>query len=207
MDLSEFASQVETFLPAYLSAADYRDVVEELRKYPDTRNLYWYWQELGNLSDPLPLQGDCWSGIPIRDYESGKKKHVKAIILSNSCDISSSNTDWEDRNAILSPIMRLDAYQKEVAELKGTERADSVSSAIRKQELSRVMYFPPHGIEDEFIALLDDIYMVPLRDFYHSKDTCFFRLNNAGFFVFLLKLSIHFTRMQENVARSGDPTV
>ena len=66
------------------------------------------------------------------------------------------------------------------------------------------MFYLPKGgaLEDEYVALLDDLHSIPAHAFERvAEKKKLFTLSMVGFYLFLLKLSVHFCRFHENVAR------
>ena len=65
------------------------------------------------------------------------------------------------------------------------------------------MFFFPEvpGELEESVALLDDIHAHPLANFIECQRTRLFCLSQYAFYIFILKLSIHFSRFQEDVVR------
>lgn len=75
--------------------------------------------------------------------------------------------------------------------------------AIREQNVTTIFYLPQEGtLDDEYIALLDDVHTIPATAFDPSQNNDkVFTLSMFGFYLFLLKLSVHFCRFHEEVAR------
>lgn len=202
MDRSEFARTVRTFLPAYLSAQEYREVIKQLEDYPHIRDIYWV---TGSSHSPdQVLQGDAWSGVTVRDVETGATKKVRAIIISNSCDIDPDNKGRPFRRISVVPLIKLSKFERLLLEHYTEGSVRDKLEGIRNQKHSDILYFPPpEGVAEERIAVLDDVHSMSIEGFNSEKNELDFRLNNAGFYVLLLKLSIHFTRIQESVNRSS----
>jgi hypothetical protein len=77
-------------------------------------------------------------------------------------------------------------------------------AAIKRQEVTSIFYFPANaqGSED-YIARLDELYSIPLKAHEaQPQRERVFNLSMVGFYLFLVKLSIHFCRFQEEVVRS-----
>ena len=75
--------------------------------------------------------------------------------------------------------------------------------AIREQRVTTMFYLPKGGsLEEEYVALLDDLHTVPARIFEQvAERKKLFTLSLVGFYLFVLKLSVHFCRLHEEVAR------
>jgi hypothetical protein len=190
--------QIKIHFPKYLVPEEKSQLFEELKKFPEKLNFYM----LNKLEEEY-LQGDGWKGFVAVNFNSLEKREVSGAILSNSCDIDPKNSSSRDRAILFSPLIKLAKYQA-LLKRAGKSEGDIENTirAIRNQEISYIFYFPPYGdIMDESIILLDNIYQHPLTDFLQRDKYKTFSLQQTAFYLFLLKLSIHFTRFQENVHR------
>jgi len=185
-------------LPPFLSAEGKRELIAQLRRYPDNFE-YFGWAP----SDPEAIQGDGWSGLTLFDFETAEREKVQGLILSNSCDIAAANAPMLDQRVAFAPILELSRYQEFIVEAGKTPRqADEYVAQIRRQEIHRLFYLPSiHGLFEESIVALDNIHSIPLEEFSRSSVHRVFSLSMYGWYVLLVKLSIHFTRMAENVDR------
>lgn len=124
-------------------------------------------------------------------------------MLSNSCDISPDNDLPLAPNVTFVPLVRLDRYDDLLKAAGQTEQQrDSVMQAMRRQEITSLMHLPPiQGVMPESVALFTDVRSHPVENFRVMERSRLFRLSDFGFYLFLLKLSIHFTRMLEGVER------
>jgi hypothetical protein len=77
--------------------------------------------------------------------------------------------------------------------------------AIRKQRITSLFYLPKGGqLDEDHIALLDDLHNVPLATFEASTSRSkLFTLSQMGAYLFLLKISIHFCRFSEDLSRDS----
>ena len=80
---------------------------------------------------------------------------------------------------------------------------DEKFAAIRAQKTSSLFFLPSGGpLADDHIVRLDDAHSMPVAA--HSAATDrekLLTLSNTGFYMLVLKLSIHFCRLQEKVNR------
>ena len=188
------------FLPKYLSADQQRGLYSELKNFPNS-NFTFYDQSVRFKNDLL--QGDGWKGLTAINFMSLDKKDISGIIISNSCDIDITNTRDFDINILFAPLVKLGDFRQLL--LKSGQDPTAVENKIhdiKRQYNSSIFYLPecPHVFE-ESIVLLDDIHRHPLSDFAQKKKTKLSTLTMAAFYLFLIKLSIHFHRVQENVPR------
>ena len=196
---NEIFDQIRLFLPKYLSAEETRELFSALAKFPHNQAFYL-------LRSQFPddcLQGDGWKGFVAIEFFSGTRKGISAMILSNSCDIAQENARDFPINILFAPLIRLQAYIDRLVSLgKSISEIDTIVANIKSQRVSSIFYLPPctGGIDDS-IVLLDDIHTQPLKNFLQNQPTRLFTLNQYGFYILLIKLSIHFSRFREGVHR------
>ena len=77
-------------------------------------------------------------------------------------------------------------------------------TSIKEQKVTGIFFLPAGGgLQEDHIALLDDIYTMPGKVFEEEKaKSKAFTLSQIGFYLFVFKLSVHFCRFQEQVARN-----
>lgn len=186
------------YLPHYLNDGDKRALYEELRKFPEKT------QYFASSEDQSPLQGDAWRPFAFRDFSSGDMREVAGIVISNSCDIDPANTPDGAQHLLFAPLMKLDGLRARFAQAGlSDEKAEDILRAIRRQEKSDFLYLPANGDTPETFVRLDDIHPQPLSVFLTTKPVRLFSLSYAGFFILLIKLAIHFTRINERVVRGS----
>ncbi len=196
MDIT--AEDIKEHIPYYLTQADKDGLIKALKDFPDKMNYY-----TTKHQDEL-LQGDGWNSLDIINLETTERKSIKGIILSNSCDISPENPRDIPARIVFAPIIPLSLYkdllsQKDIK----AEKISSKISSIKQQKITSLFYLPKGGcLNSDYIAVLDDLHTIPAHYFYKKTDRKKeFTLSQAGFYLFLLKLSIHFCRFHENVFR------
>jgi hypothetical protein len=196
---ADFFEQVKLFLPKYLTPQQKSDLFAELSKFPDNMAFY-----LSNAiwNDQI-LQGDGWRGFVAVNFATAERKTVAGVVISNSCDVTDENARDLPVNILFAPLIELTKLV-DVLKTGGKSAAqiNDILLAIKKQRVTSIFYLPErHGVWPESIILLDNIHAHPLQDFLQAQRTCLFTLNQYAFYLFLMKLSIHFARFQENVQR------
>lgn len=194
MELS--ADTLQTQIPYYLTQEAKDNLVKALNQFP-------YITYYTSLYPNDVLQGDGWPGLGVISYETGEHKFVKGIILSNSCDVDIANKRDIPAKLIFAPIIKLANYVKliETANVPKPNIDDKIRT-IREQDVTTLFYLPKQdGLDDEYIALLDDIHTIPLSTFNSKDQKKLFTLSQVGFYLFVFKLSLHFCRFHENVNR------
>jgi hypothetical protein len=189
--------KIELYLPKYLTPSQKNELFSELEKFPDNQNFYLFAQQAELL------QGDGWRGLVAINFYTLERKLLSGVVLSNSCDIDPKNPQVGETKILFCPLLKLSAYVEQLKNAeKTTEQIDNILSAIRSQRVTTIFYLPSCAsiIEESFIPL-DDIHAHPLQDFMQQSRSRLFSLNQYAFYIFLIKLSIHFSRFQEDVQR------
>jgi hypothetical protein len=104
---------------------------------------------------------------------------------------------------LFTPLIALEKYAVRLTTAgKAKDQVETILSSIRRQRVTSIFYLPecPGQIE-ESILLLDDIHAHPLDDFLRVERQSIFTLNQSAFYLFLIKLSIHFCRFNEKIQR------
>jgi hypothetical protein len=155
--------QIQDHIPKYLTAAQQSELVGQLREF-ETKNYYTA------LFAADILQGDGWNSLEVIRFETGDRAKIKGILLSNSCDIAPENPREIPPRIVFAPLVRLKDFAGllERASLRPEQIADKID-AIRKQRISSLLYLPQGGaLDDEHIAVLDDLHNVP-RDHFSKR--------------------------------------
>jgi len=195
----ELFDQARHYLPKYLSPTRRQELYDALKSYPDLPQFYL---PPSATSEDL-LQGDGWRGFVVLDFDSGSRKSVSGLIVSNSCDVDVANPRHLPRRILFSPLIPLVSYESMLHQAGlSPDQIAAIRDDIRRQRLTDIFHLPagPYG-PAESIVLLDNLHPQPLRGFSESSRTRLFRLHQAAFWVLLIKLSIHFCRLMEGVER------
>lgn len=191
------ASNFHPYLPRYLLPAQKDELFEELKKFPNNHAIY---------TTAIPyhgvMQGDCLYGISFYEAD-GTLRNVQSVILSNTCDLSQDNPRIQPMRAVFSPLILISKYQARlIANNIPASRIESHLSDIRSQRITNIVYFPQCNDLGESMILLDNVFSAPYANIDSRPRR--FRLNTFGFYQFVVKLSIHFTRFQEGMT-GGNP--
>ena len=203
--MAEFSfEEISVFLPKYLSPSKQQGLFDELKRFPDKVS---YYTPVATLGEDEFLQGDGWRGLIAIDFDTLEKKAVSGVIISNSCDIAVANKHDHMPNVLFAPIVRLSGF---LDILRGAGSTDGdiekKTAVIRRQSISSMFYLPScANVIDESIIVLDDVHRHPLKHFVGSPRTRLFRLTQFAFYLFIIKLSIHFHRINEGVERFIPP--
>ncbi len=190
---------IQDYLPYYLTDEDKKAIAHALDTFPAGFQYYCSGYEHATL------QGDGWYGFQVFNFFSGEKAGVYGIVLSNSCDISPENSRNTPIKITFAPLMRLASFKRALHAAGVADQViESKMASIRRQENTELFYLPALGAEDEdFVAVLSDLHSMPHSVFADSTVMQKrFTLSMYGFYLFLMKLSIHFCRFQEKLDRS-----
>jgi hypothetical protein len=193
---------IKKYLPKYLSAEATKELFSDIENFPDNLKRIYSNSLVGETEI---FQGDGLRDIPVIKLPDKRIKIGPVIVISNTCDTSPSNKRWEIPKLIYCPITKLTNYvellkKKSIPE----DRIQNRIADIRKQYVSTIFYLPKGAnLPDECVALLDSVNScdVSILNPQEIGNKRLFSLSNYGFYVFLLKLSIHFTRIRETINR------
>lgn len=190
--------EIEKHIPYYLTLPRKVGLLKALQEFP---NCNYY---ITAYKDEV-LQGDGWSGVEIIRFEDGSRNAVHGIVLSNSCDIDPQNERDTPSHLTFATLIPVSVFARVLDQAGLTEQQKtSKLDAIRGQQITSLFYLPQGGeLREDHIALLDDLHTVPLPYYLQKADRKkLFTLSDVGFYIFLMKLSIHFCRMHEEVDRT-----
>jgi len=200
--------EIKKYLPQYLSVSSQESLFEELKKFPGNIDQRFYSKLL--TRNKIVYQGDGLIGMLVVNLPDKEAKTAPAMVLSNTCDIDPANKRISPTRIVYAPIFDIDKYKQALITdhvKTGRYPPDSIESHIgdvKKQFISHIFYLPKGcGLERESIVFLDRLNNGPLKRIEEDDiaDIKLFTLSDYGFYVFLIKLSIHFTRIREGIER------
>lgn len=205
-----FVDDITLYLPQYLSGEEKDVLKKELKNFPTDGTKDTVYTSTLNDANYL-LQGDGINKMPYLSYPYTIQKDIPAILLSNTCDMSLDNSKTRiNRCRILyAPLIQFDKYEtmlrKNYLEAKDQQRIDSHLKDIKSQSITQALFLPKGGnLQYDAIVFFDRAINIPLNE-EEVKQMCdkrIFSFSNFGFYLFLLKISIHFTRIQEKIDRN-----
>ena len=207
-------SDIEKYLPQYLSKEASENLFAELKDFPKNIDDRLYTKYLAD--NKVLYQGDGISGLIGINLPDTRTGDVPGIVISNTCDINPENERPTESRLVYATIFKLEKYKDLLIQRfvnTGQKTEESINAHIEKikeQYISHIFYLPAGaGLENESIVLLDRLNNLPNN--YIQNDNIpkqrLFTLSDYGFYLFLYKLSIHFTRIRESVSRSEDVSV
>lgn len=195
--------EIKKYLPKYLSQEATEKLFQDLKDFPENIHGRLYGDVLENENDVF--QGDGIIDLPVINLPDEIVRKGKVMILSNTCDISLDNKRIFFPRIMYCPILRLSKFIEMLRKREITnERINQFVDVIKKQEVSSIFYLPQGGnLEEDYIAILENVNNCDIKVIQKEeiKKQRLFSLSNYGFYLFLFKLSIHFTRIREAVER------
>ena len=188
-------------IPLYLTKPKQEGFVKALNDFP--RINYF----VGSHPEKL-LQGDCWNRLQLLNFHTAERRWVRGLVLSNTCDIALENARLKAPSLLFAPIISMRAWGAAMIK-HGIEerRIEATLASMRQQHVTSVFYVPAsQWLEEEHIVFLDDVYSMPVESLLEDSNASrIVSLSQIGFYLFLMKLSIHFCRFHENVDRDAEP--
>ena len=209
---------IKLYLPKYLSESSINELIENLKNFPQNiskdsnikafpdnisssiyNSLLWYKETI--------FQGDGLKDFLVVNLPEEKIGKAPCIILSNTCDTDLNNKRGFPAQICYAPIFDLEKYKQKLIEtkVKTIEATEQHIQSIKNQYVTQMLYLPIGGaLSYEGIVFLDRINHCDnksiLRD--NITERRLFMFSNYGFYLLLIKISIHFTRMQEQQDRN-----
>ncbi|MDZ7755505.1 hypothetical protein [Rhodohalobacter sp.] len=202
----ELLEKIKRHIPTYLNPETKKQLFDELKSFPDNIDQRIYSSQ-EKLSDTIIYQGDIIKRQPIVFLPDINVKERRVFIISNTCDVDLNNPRPIPNRITYCPIIDLSAYANIVKRSNHFSTDEGISShieSIKKQRVTSMFYLPEHGVYKESIVLFDSATSLNLDEKRKQGmlENRGLKLGNYGFYLFLIKLSIHFTRIEENVDRT-----
>lgn len=196
------------YLPKYLSEESTKVLLEELKQFPtDGTKDTIYTRALTNSK--AIYQGDGITEMDIVNLPDTHTKKTPAMVLSNTCDVHSGNKRFFSSRICYAPIIALSKYKDLLLNSFSIEQVDSHIKDIKRQVITQIFYLPKGaGLQEESIVFLDRINNISNKVIKSEElqTRRIFTLSDYGFYLFLLKISIHFSRIPEKVDRNKGQT-
>ncbi|HPN37650.1 MAG TPA: hypothetical protein PL041_04550 [Melioribacteraceae bacterium] len=196
---------IKIFLPKYLSEDSTKKLLQELKLFPNNMDKRLYTFSL--MKKDNIFQGDGVKNQPVYNILENSTKFTNCLIISNTCDIDIHNKRLFPGNVLYAPLISFTKYSQSLINLNyDKNKINSHLESVKNQEITSIFYLPKLNDElDESLVFLDRIFNVPIKYFYEngSLNNRLFSLSDYGNYLFLFKLSIHFTRLTDKVNRSS----
>lgn len=195
---------IRLYLPKYLSEESTKILLKEISGFPKNSNGGFFTEKLNNKK--VIFQGDGLEKLPVVNLPENLVKYKPALVLSNTCDIDLGNNRAFPSQIFYAPIFNLNKYKQRLIDkkIKNIFEIDQHIKNIKNQKLTQILFLPKGGqLKEDSFVFLDRINNCPNKII--SRDNLeqerLFVLSDFGLYFFLLKLSIHLTRIQEKIDR------
>jgi hypothetical protein len=194
---------IRIYLPKYLSEKSTKELIRSIEHFPDESNLYTY-----TLDEHTLFQGDGLNALNVINLPKTKIGEAPALILSNTCDMDPRNRRPFPSRVCYAPIFRLSKYIDCLERGNFFKSGDGLNQHIeqlKQQHITQILYLPiGYGLSYEGIVFLDRVNNCSNSSIVRDtlKQHRLFSLNNYGHYLLLIKLSIHFSRLQEGIDRN-----
>ena len=193
---------IKKYLPQYLSDRDAKQLFSALKDFPNNIDERFYTNY--SLDDNILYQGDCLKDIPAFNLPDTRTKLSQSMAISNTCDMDLNNKRLWNTRILFSQIILLEKLEKGLCQRFPKDRVTNYINSLKKQQITNAFYLPKSKNLDEAVAFFDytNSFDINYIDRESLKERRLVSLSNYGFYILLLKLSIHFTRVQEKVERN-----
>ncbi len=198
---------LKIYLPKYLSPESEKGLFDELRQFPENIDDRLYLSPQYVKPD-IVYQGDGIHGLLVVNLPETDIKKAPGMIFSNTCDIDERNKRLFPSTLVYSPLFNLEKYKNGLIEskIKDPRSIEDHISLIKKQKIAQIFYLPKGGVlANESIVFFNRVNSCDntFLEREKIKDMRLFTLSNYGLYLFIFKLSVHFTRITEGIDRSS----
>jgi hypothetical protein len=204
---------LERLLPDYLSKAEKGRLLKALEQFQEqgSWNNASYAHFYLNKKTDYFLQGDLLRGIrqaiwnPTTD--EFQKIYANSLILSNTCDLDSTNERVIPKDVVLAPLTPFGDFVEELSLLVTNKtKLATIIQGVKSQTYSNVFYLPSHPQSNQdFVCFFDNAFWFPTEELTaylpNIEQIRVQSLDYFGYYLFLVKLSYHFCRLSEEKQR------
>lgn len=197
-------NDLKLYLPKYLSTESEKLLFDNLKDFPKNIDTRLYTSALKDIN--IIFQGDGLDDMLIINLPNKEIKGTKSMVLSNTCDIDPKNKRNFPSQIVYTPIFNLSKYADALKRnsTKTDKQVEEHINTIKKQKITQIFYLPKiNDVIEDSIIFFDRVNNCSLEHLkgMNLKEEKLFTLSDYGEYLFLLKLSIHFTRIQDKVDR------
>ncbi len=198
--------EIKLYLPKWLSADTEKEFYKCITQFPkELDDKSFYTEELVN--DENLFQGDGIRDLLYVNLPSEKIDKVSGVVLSNTCDVSLANErKFFAPRIVYSPIINMERYRTSLLKRLSQGEVDGHILSVRSQRITQIFYLPGRdGVLEESLVFLDRVCSCKNSEIHREglKDQRLFTLSDFGAYLFLMKLSMHFSRIQDKVQRGS----
>lgn len=194
----------DIYMPQWLSAPSRKKLFEDLRRLHAGLSYYT------GKEFPHKLQGDAFTSSPYVSFDDGHLSHnnTTVLLLSNTCDISEENNRHLPIMVTVAPIIRIERLRSMlVGNGVASNNVSAKLEAAKRQEISSLFFLPSgSGLGEDSIVLFAYAQSMPLSHFDQAEPQRVAILSQAGHWLLLMKISMHFSRLQDGDVRDVAPS-
>ncbi len=220
-NLEQIKNRISELVPNYWTGKTVKEIIETIRQeFPKSTNADVMYRQFPDTINNTFFQCDIVSELPFfRIVDSSPDLYYSdSIIISNSCDIQKHKRIYSPK-VLFSKVITWNNYQKKLAKCGAADQSiQTFYSNLIKNQYTSFFYLPKLEDEDNKVILeesvipLDHVSYIPSNDLYSMYSTKYLSdndngdkivsLSNYGFYLFLMKLSVHFCRFGEKIDRN-----
>lgn len=209
-----FLDDLDKIIPPYLVDNKKDRLKEALKQFaPEYRgsaiNYDAFYKSYGH---PYFMQADLVREIRMANWNDEKalyeKQYPDAIILSNTCDLSTENHHKANtKQCLFAPLIDFSIFSGYLEkEGYNADKLEQFIRTVKGQLVSNLFYLPAVGPENrEYVVMLDRVFWFPINELngYLDKinDNRIASLSQFGHYLFIMKLSYHLCRLPEQCDR------
>lgn len=186
----------ETVRRSSVIREDHREsLIADLRDKPDFK---WLVGVPNHLTDRL--QGDFLEAFPVSYIDPAEKPLVKrqtVMVINNTCDLPPGRSQMVS----VAPVFDLGKFLEARAKARGADSVANFEKDLRKHQISELLLIPTlKGFSNGALVRLDMICTVPMLFLEQAvtQGTRCASFSQSGFYVLLMKLTHHLTRMESD---------
>lgn len=201
-------NNLSSILPKYLTPQTEKELFSEIKRFLDKNDNIdsrLYTNRLQSARNVF--QGDGLNDLLYVDLSSPHDIHkIPCMIVSNTCDINVRNERFYQPRILYAPILNMEKYILILEQSVDRDKINDHVLAIKDQMVSSVFYLPKGGaLEYDGVVYFDRLINCD-TGFIDVDKICnqrIFSLSQFGHYLFIVKLSIHFTRIFEDIDRDS----
>ncbi|MGD9745027.1 MAG: hypothetical protein AB7I98_00010 [Verrucomicrobiales bacterium] len=189
MDTNESARCAE-----FIDAASRIDFIEQLIRTSPPPSYY-----VDPHLEEERLQGDLFHDVPFVRIKSENDHTLKlqvAVVLNNTCDLQTGRSDFINF-ALAADFSK---FKRAIESRENPEKARGFLDSVKKNVVNEIFFIPPCPVcESGLIVFLNQVTTIPaaLYDTNISQKKRFASLSQHGFYLFLIRLTNFFARIEK----------
>jgi hypothetical protein len=196
--------EIKLYLPKYLSPSAEQNLFEQLKQFPNNIDTRIYSEII--QQENILYQGDGIEGLLVTNLPNPDIRSAKAMVISNTCDTNPENKRLFSGQFCYSPILKMAKFKEQLIanNTYSDDRVEQFMKNIKNQRISQILFLPRGGkLKEDGFIFFDRLSSCDLGYLENAQiaGRKLFSLSDYGLYLFLFKLSIHFTRINEGRGR------